>query len=244
VIDNRPKLQAHLAGFLYFLTIVTGIFAAFYVRGTLMVSGEPAATAQNIVNNEGLYRLGLASDLVMAAAYVGVTVLLFHLLRPVGAVLSGLAAVFSIIGIAVIAANSINHAAALTFLSHNNLVTGLDENGLRLIAHNFLRLHGQGYNIASVFFGFYCGLVGLLIIRSQFLPRLVGCLMLIAGLCFVVDAFMIIVAPTAAIYLDTYTSIASIVGEGALTVWLSIFGVNEELWLKRAGRLPGTAPNL
>ncbi|MFL5236447.1 MAG: DUF4386 domain-containing protein, partial [Rhizomicrobium sp.] len=157
-----------------------------------------------------------------------------HLLRPVSRLLSGLAAAFSMIGIAVIAANSMNHAAALTFLSQHTFFTGPGESELNLIAHNFLRLHGQGYNIASVFFGFYCGLVGWLIIKSEFLPRIVGALMLIAGLCFLVDAFMIIVSPATAAYLDTFTSVVSLIGEGGLTAWLLIFGIDEKKWRKNA----------
>ena len=236
LLDDKPQLQAHVAGFLYLVTILMGVYAEFFARGSLMVHGDPIATAHNILNHETLYRFGLAADLIMSAAYIGVTVLLLVLLRPVDRLLSNLAAVFSIIGIAAIAANSIVHAAVLVFITQrgSSITSGPAE--MNSIAYAFLRLHGQGYNIASVFFGFYCTLIGWLIIRSGFLPRLVGGLMLIAGASFLVDSFAIIVTPTIGVYVDTYSSLASLIGEGALTAWLLIFGIDVERWQKRKQR--------
>ncbi|MBV9570874.1 MAG: DUF4386 domain-containing protein [Alphaproteobacteria bacterium] len=230
---ERPAAQARIAGACYLVTIFAGAFAEFFSRDSLTVSGNAAATAHNIIVHETLFRFGLAADLVMLAAYLGVTWLLFVLLKPVSKNISGLAALFSLLGIAVVAANSINHAAVLVFLKAQTPALQLDQ--LNALAYSFLRLHGQGYNIASVFFGFYCALIGGLILRSTFLPRLVGGLMLLAGICFLVDSFAIILSPQFARLLYVYTSIASLVGEGSLTLWLLLFGVNETRWREQAG---------
>jgi hypothetical protein len=230
----RPEAQARLAGLFYLATIVTGGFAEFFSRAGLMVSGNAGATAHNILAHEMLFRLGLASDLLMSAAYVGVTLLLYLLLKPVSRSVSALAAFFSLIGIAVVAANSIDHAAALVFLKAQTFTTALSPDQLNALAYGFLRLHGQGYNIASVFFGFYCVLIGWLIVRSNFIPRAVGVLMMVAGASFLVDVFAIVLYPPLANYLNAYTSIASLVGEGSLTLWLLVFGLNERRWHERA----------
>jgi hypothetical protein len=239
LMDAKPQLHARVAGFLYLVTIVMGVYAEFFARGSLMVHGDPISTARNILTHETLYRLGLAADLIMSAAYIGVTVLLLALLRPVDRLLSNLAAVFSIIGIAAIAANSIVHAAVLVFVTQQNSSMTVGPTEMNSIAYAFLRLHGQGYNIASVFFGFYCTLVGWLIIRSEFLPRLIGALMLIAGVSFLVDSFSIIAIPEIGPYVSTYTSLASLIGEGALTVWLLIFGIDVQRWREKVARGTG-----
>jgi hypothetical protein len=147
--------RARLAGGLCLITIVTGIFAEVFVRGAVIVRDDAAATAAGILAYELLFRLGLAADLVMLAAYLGVTFLFYEMFKPVDGRLALLSAWFSLTGIAVLAAGSLTHAAPLTSL----------------------QLHSREYLIAGLFFGMYCMLIGRLIFRSGFLPRILGTVM-------------------------------------------------------------------
>jgi uncharacterized protein DUF4386 len=93
-----------------------------------------------------------------------------------------------------------------------------------------LKLHPHGVDIGFVFFGFYCLLIGYLIFRSAFLPRIVGALMAFAGL-----GYLTFLSPSLANYLHPYNLAPGFLGEGSLTLWLLVFGVNEQRWKERAG---------
>jgi hypothetical protein len=100
---------------------------------------------------------------------------------------------------------------------------------LQALALLFLRLHAQAYNSSLVFFGFYCLLIGYLIFRSTFLPRILGVLMAIAGL-----GWLTFLSPPLADYLSPYILAPGVLGEGSLTLWLLVKGVNEQRWKEQA----------
>jgi hypothetical protein len=114
--EASPRLAARMAGAAYLLSIVTGVFGVFMVGGTLVVDGDAAATATNILAHETLFRLSFASFLIGVACYVAVTALLYGLLRPVNRTLSLLAAFFSLVGCAMWAVGSLFQLAALAAL--------------------------------------------------------------------------------------------------------------------------------
>jgi len=176
-----PRLKARMAGGFYLLTIIAGVFAELFVRGALVVRDDAAATAANILAHEPLYRSGLAADLVMLACYAVVTLLFYELLKPAGRSLSLLAAFFSLLGLAVLAANALNHLAPLVLLGNSQHPGALETNQLQALALVSLRMHARGYAVSGVFFGFYCALIGWLVFRSGFLPRALGALMALGG---------------------------------------------------------------
>jgi len=209
---------ARLAGVFYLITIVAGVFAEVFVRGRLVVRDDAAATATNILTHEALYRSGLVADLIMLLAYVAVTLLLYLLLKPVNEPLSLLAAFFSLIGIAVLAVNCLNHVAPLLLLARDPSST--QSQSLALLA---LRLHARGYSISGVFFGTYCILIGYLTFKSGFVPRTVGVLMAIGGASYLADSFLLFLLPAVSVRLPDFTMLGGI-GELALTLWLIVKG--------------------
>lgn len=229
VLEASPRLKGRLAGVFYLMTIITGLFAEVFVRGALVVRDDAAATATNILAHESLYRLGLAADLVMLACYIAVTLLFYDLFKPVGRSLSSLAAFFSLVGIAVLAANSLNHLAPLVYLGDAHYLTAFEPNQLQALARMSLRLHGQGYNISGVFFGIYCAMLGHLIFRSGFLPRILGALMALGGLCFLISSFAIFLSPKLAARLPDISMLGGI-AELALSLWLIVISVNAAKW--------------
>jgi hypothetical protein len=225
-----PRLKARVAGLLYVVLIGLGGFAEFFTRINLMVSGNAAATAANIEKSQTLFRLGLAADIIGTACYIAVTVILYELFKPVSRSVSLLAAFFSLAGCVVLAANLVNHVAPMLLLggaAYQNVFTPTQLDAMALTA---LRLHAYGYNIAMVFFALYCLLLGYLIIRSTFFPRLIGALLVFAGLTDLSNSF--------STFLDLpipYIGLPALIGEGSLALWLLAVGVNVTRWNEQAG---------
>lgn len=233
VAAATPRLRARVAGIFYLLTIVTGVFAEVFVRGALVVRDDAAATATNILSHEPLYRLGLAADFVMLACYIAVTLLLYDLFRPVGRSLSLLAGFFSLIGIAVLAVNCLNHIAPLVFLGGANSLSAFDPTQLQALALVSLRMHARGYTVSGVFFGIYCLMLGYLVFRSGFLPRVLGALMAIGGLSYLTNSFALFLSPALAARLPDIMVLGG-VAELSLCVWLTVAAVNVSKWEEKA----------
>ena len=232
-VETSVRLRARVAGAFYLLTIIMGVFAEVFVRGTLVVGDDSAATAANIMAHVPLYRAGLAADLIMLACYIAVTLLFYGLFKPVGRSLSLLAAFFSLIGIAVLAVNSLTHVAPLVFLGGAHYLSAFETTQLQALALMSLKLHARGYNISGVFFGIYMLLLGYLIFRSGFLPRILGVLMAVGGLSYLTDSFAIFLLPMLVARLPDIGIIGGI-AELALCLWLLAMGVNVPKWAEKA----------
>ena len=222
-----------MAGAFYLITIIMGVFAEVFVRGALVVSDDATATATNILAHEPLYRFGLSADLIMLACYIAVTGIFYDLFKPVARNLSLLAAFFSLVGIAVLAANSLNHLAPLVLLGGGNFSHGLETNQLQALALISLKMHARGYNISGVFFGIYMLVVGYLILRSGFLPRMLGVLMAVGGLSYLIDSFATFLLPTLVARLPDVGMLGGI-AELAVSLWLLAVGVNVPKWEEKA----------
>lgn len=230
--EPRPEPRARLTGLVY-LVFFAFSFATF-PRAALIVPGNAAATAGNILAHESLYRLTVASEIFSTATYVAVTLLLYELLKPASRTVSLLAAFFSVVGCAVTAANELNLLAPLVYLGgtlHPNADALAQLQAQALMA---LRLYGQGYAISLMFFGVYDFLLGCLILRAAFLPRLLGVPLLVAGPAWIVAAFLVVASPALAKLAMPYAVGAGIVSEAALALWLSFAGVNLAKWREQS----------
>ena len=235
--EASPRLKARIAGLLYLIVIATAMFAEAFVRGTLIVSGDAAATAHKILASEELFRLGFAADLVNFACYIGVVLILYGLFKPAGRSLSLIAAGFGMAGCVVGAINLLNQLAPLVVLGRAPYLNSFRPEQLQTVAYVFLRLHGYGYSISMVFFGIYCVLLGCLVIRSTFMPRILGVLLAIAGVGYVIDSFANFLSPSFAAQLGIYLLLPGFVAELGLTLWLIAVGVNVPKWIKAATRV-------
>jgi hypothetical protein len=218
-----------MAGFIYLLTIVAGVVAVLLVGGTLVVDGDAAATANNLLAHETLFRLSFAAFLIGVACYIAVTALLYGLLRPVNRTLSLLAAFFSLVGCAMWAVGSLFQLAALAVLGGGGSSSAFSVGQVQALALTLLTLNSQALSIGIVFFGFYCLLIGYLVVRSTFLPRLVGLLMALTG-----SSYLTYLYPPLEHALALYLQVPGILGEGSLTLWLLVVGVNAERWKDQA----------
>jgi hypothetical protein len=178
---GAPHFGGRVAGVLYLVIIVAALFAEAFVRDRFIVSGDAAATAANIQAHEWLYRLGGAADLVAFACDVAVALIFYELFKEVSPSLSLLAAFFRLMHAAIAGLNTANHFAPLVLLGGAHFLSAFSTDQLQALALLSLRLHALGYQIALVFFGFHCLLIGYLIWRSSVLPRPLGALLAIAG---------------------------------------------------------------
>jgi len=226
--ETALRLKARIAGVFYLLTFLTGGISSF-VGGMLEVSGDPAATATNILAHQPLFRLGFAADLSVVACYIAVTALFYDLFRPVNRSLSLLAAFFSLVGCAIQASICLFHLAPFVVLGGAPYLSIFKVEQLQALAYMFFELYAQAFNICFVFFGFYCLLIGYLIFRSTFLPRILGVLMAIGGL-----GWLTFLSPPLANSLWPYIAAPGILGEGSLTLWLLVMGVNVGRWMQQA----------
>jgi hypothetical protein len=233
--EASPRFKARMAGLLYLIVGVAGGFAEVFVRGKLVVSGDAAATAANILAHESLYRFGGVADLIGLAGDTALAVIFYELFRPVSRSLSLLAAFFRLMFVAVMAANTVNHFAVLIFLRGSHDAGTFTAAQLQTQAQVALRLHALGYNIALVFFGVACLLLGVLIYRSTFMPRLVGVLAAIAGVGYLINSFVHFLAPSFGAFGFQYVLVPCGMGELVLILWLAVMGVNSQRWKERAG---------
>ena len=233
IAQASPRFKARMAGGLWLMVIATGTFA-FLAGATLIVRNDAVATATNILAAERFYRLGFVADLIAGACYMGVTVLLYDLLKPVSRSVSLLAAFFGLGGIAIGAATSLVRLAPLVLLRSDQYLSTFTPNQLQTMALAALRLYEQAFLIAMVFFGLQCVLVGCLIVWSTFLPRILGVLLALGGLSYVISSLANFLAPAFGARLAPFIVPAAILGEGSLTLWLLLVGVNAQRWNEQA----------
>jgi len=227
-----PRFQARMAGVIAWITITAGF--AEIVRGRLVVYGDAAATAHNILAHEMLYRLALVGD-VIALLYIVYTLLLYNLFRPVNRSLSLLAAFFSLVGCAIAAVNCLFLLAPLVVLGDAQSLSAFNVEQLQAQALLFLNLHAQLYTISMVLFGSYNLLIGYLIFRSTFLPRILGVLLAISGLCYLINCFANFLSPAFAAHLVPYILVPG-GAELLLALWLLVMGVNAQRWKEQASK--------
>jgi hypothetical protein len=230
IAEASPRFQAMMAGVIGWITTTAG-FAAI-VRGKLVVYGDAAATAHNILAHELLFRLAFAGD-VIATLYIAYTLLLYNLFRPVNRSLSLLAAFFSLLGCAIGTLTCLFHLAPLVVLGGAQSLRAFNVEQLQALALMFLKLHAQGYNISMVLFGSYDLLIGYLIFRSTFLPRILGVLLAISGLCYLINCFANFLSPAFAAHLMPYILVPG-GAELLLALWLVVIGVNVQRWKEQS----------
>lgn len=211
-------ISARAAGVIYLAIIGLGLFGEVFVRGSLVVSGDVATTADNILRSQLLWRIGIATDLVMHVLDVPLIVFFYLLLRPVSQPLALLATAFNVVQTCVLVINKLSLVAALSVLKSSALAAMRDESqGFALFAAN---LHSHGFAVGLIFFGFVCLVRGYLIVQSGYVPRLLGTLLVLAGIGYLINSFAILLSPPLAALLFPAVLVPALVAELAITVWL------------------------
>ena len=220
------KNLARIAGFCYLIVIGTGLFSEVFVRQALRVPNDALATAHNIQANEMLFRWGFTADIINFAIGLPTILIVYFLFKRTNKLLLQLALTFVIIQTAIIAVNLLNQMSPLLILSNDTYLNTFQPNQLATLALLSLNIQTQGYAIGLVFFGFYCLIVGYVMYKSNFLPKLFGILYAISGLCYLVNSFIMFLSKEFDNPLFIYLAIPIFIGELSFCLWLLIKGVD------------------
>jgi len=227
--ETSPRLKARIIGTFYLVTVLTGIFAQGFVSGRLVVDGDAAATAANILAHRGLFQLGFAVYLIEMACQIAMTALFYDLLKPAGRSVSLLAAFLGLAGCVIKTFSRVFFILPLFILGGAHFLGVFSSEQLQALALLFLKVNDRGAAMALVFFGFYALLTGYLIIKSTFLPRILGVVSMIAGLGWLSFLYLPL-----GYCLFPYVAAFGLLGAVALIVWLLVFAVNEQRWKEQA----------
>ena len=220
------KSAAHRAGALYFVFMIAGIVQEFLFP-TFMVSGDAAATARNITTGEPIYRLGILLGIFSLVLFVFLVVLLYQILRSVDRGQAVLMVLLVGVGVSVSFANLILQFVPLVLLSGTGGLAALARPELEALSLSALQLHGSGSAVVSGFWGLWLFPFGILVIRSRFLPRILGILLLVAGAAYVVFSAVGIVWPEQR-KLFFRILMPLFMGEVPIIFWLLIKGVGSQ----------------
>src|SRR5437762_10261162 len=225
------KKAARIAGAIYLSMVITGLFSLIYVPSKLIVRGNAAATADNILAHETMFRLAILADLLGSAIFICLGIALYKLLSSVNKTWAGLMVAFVLVSAAVGFLNTLNNIAALTLFRGADFLAVFDKPQRDALAYLFVRLHSQGILINEIFWGLWLFPFGLLVFRSGFLPRFIGVWLMI-------NCFGYVALSVTALFFPDYYEAAFKWAQPVLFAELGIM-----LWLLvKGGKVP-TAPS-
>jgi len=226
--DTSPLILARIAGFLY-LMLFPAPFGLIYVPAHLVVRGDVAATANNIMASESLFRLGMVTNLIPPIVMTLLVLALYRLLKPVNKNMASLMVMFVLAAVPIAMLAELNQLAVLLLLSGADYLKAFTTDQLHALVMLFLDLHSLGVLIAHIFWGLWLFPLGYLIFKSGFLPRILGVLLIIGCFGYVIQSFAAFLFPDYKLNIIFFTSW----GELLLPLWLLIKGINVEQWQKR-----------
>jgi hypothetical protein len=218
--DITQRNAAITAGLGLLLMTIFAIFANFFVLESFIVPGSAAETANNIMANEGLFRMGICSLIIVAILDLVVAWALYVFLKPVNKSLSLLTAWFRLVYAGILGIALVNLFSVLQLLSGSDYLTVFEPNQLYAQEMLFLNAFNQGWDIGIVFFGLHLALLGYLVLKSGCIPRILGALLVIAGLGYLIDSFVIFLLPNSKVAIAMFTFI----GELLFMFWLLLKG--------------------
>jgi hypothetical protein len=201
-----------------------------FIRPAIIVPGDAATTVNNIMASESLFRLSIVSDLIRQMLLLLLPLILYKLFKPVNKTIASLMVIFSLVSVPISMLNELNHFAALLLSSVADYLRAFETDQLHALVMFFLDLRKYGTSIPQVF-SLWVVLLGYLVFKSGFLPRILGILLIIGGLCYTVQAVLFFLFPN---FDAMILGLFAFIGELLFYLWLLIKGVKVEEWKKRA----------
>ena len=224
---TSPLVRARVAGALYLVANLFAPFTLLYLPSRFIVRGDAAATANSIIASESLFRVGIVGNLFTFIANILLALALYQLLKVVNRNMASLMVILFLVGVPIAMLNELSQLAVLQLLSGADYLKAFAPDQLQAIVYLSLGVHDQGLLIAHVFFGLWLLPMGYLVFRSGFIHRIVGVLLVIAGVGYVVQSFAAFLGHNVNIILFTG------LGELVFLLWLLIKGVDVEQWKQR-----------
>jgi hypothetical protein len=233
----NPNKTARIAGFLYLIMLPLSVFSLSFVRESLIVPGDTAATVNNIVASEGLFRATFVSGLIYQVLFIFFVLVSYKLLKPVNKNYALLMVIFALVSVPIEMLNELNRIAALLLLRGADYLTVFEAGQLHALVLLFLDLHENGILIATISWGLMLFPLGYLVFKSGFLPRILGVLLIINGFGYLLDSCTQFLLPNYANYeamISPLIALLTLPGCLVYVLWLLIKGVNVEQWERRA----------
>jgi hypothetical protein len=222
--------MARGAAFVFLIIFCLGMATELFIRPAILVPGDAVTTVKNLIASESLFRLSIVSDLIRQMFMLLLILLLYNLLKPVNKNIALLMGFFALVCVPVTLLNELNHFAALLLASGAGYSTAFKADQLDALVMFFVELHKYGTFIPQVF-SFWLLFLGYLVYKSGFLPRILGILLMLGGLCYTVQAVFFFLFPNFELVIF---GLFAFIGELSFYLWLLIKGVNGEEWKKRA----------
>ncbi len=221
---HSTKKQARVAGLLYLLGSIPAPIGLVYVPSKLIASGDATATADRIRASESLLRIGIASELFPQVIFIFLVLALYRLFKAVNETLARQMVILgALVSVPIVFLNVLNEIAALVLVSGADFLSVFDKRQLDTLAYLFLRLHEQGIIVVSIFWGLWLFPFGMLVIRSGFIPRVLGVLLMIAGFGYLASSFTSLLLPQYAKLVGQFAMVLYF-GELPIIFWLLIWG--------------------
>jgi hypothetical protein len=217
------KKTARLAGILYLLLGVFGAFGIMYIP-SLIVLGDAAATAKNIMASESLFRFSFVSGLIAQTIFIFLVLVLYKLLKPVNKNHALLMVVFALVSVPITMLNQVNQISVLLLLSGADHLSAFSVDQIQAQVMFYLGVAENGVAIAQIFWGLWLLPFGYLIFKSGFLPKVLGILLMIGCFGYLFDVFSFFLFPNSRTPISHFTSI----GELIFPLWVLIKGISSE----------------
>jgi hypothetical protein len=224
---NTNNKTARVAGFLYFIYIVTHVFADVIGRSNLIVFGDAAVTAQNIMASGWQFRIGFISDLLAAVLFLLTAWALYTLLKPVNKNIALLFLLLNLVGVAIQCFSDLFLIASQLLLSGADYLNVFQVNQLQALVMLFLYLYKNGFMIAQLFYGAWLFPLGYLVFKSGFLPKILGTVLMIHCAFWLLTVLQFFLLPG----FDAITYVSyplGFIAEFGLSLWLLIMGVKDQ----------------
>ena len=224
---NPVKKQARVAGVLYLLASLPVPFYLIYVPGNVIVPGDATATANHVRASGTLLRFGIASELISSIVFIFVVLALYRLLKGVNKKHALAMVILALVPVPIVFLNVLNEIAALILVSGADFLSAFDKGQLDALGLFFLRLHSQGLVVAEIFWGLWLFPFGILVIRSGFIPRILGVLLIISGSAYLASSSASLLLPRYAHLVGQFAIVLEI-GELPIIFWLLIWGAKDQ----------------
>ncbi len=222
------KKTARLAGLLYLILVITGVYSIIYVSSKIIVLEDAITTSKNILNNEFLFRTGIISDLISNIIFVFLVLTLYRLFKQVNEYQAKLMVVLVVVQIpAVFIMEALNITSLMIF--KGEILQTFELNQRQDLAMLFLKINNYGTLILEMFWGLWLLPFGLLVYRSGFIPRIFGILLIIAGIAYMNDSLVSLLFPNYSAFVNQPTLLLVAIGEISITLWLLIKGVKNNI---------------
>ena len=221
---NSPKKTARVAAFVFLIIFFLGISAELFILPGMIVPGDAAATVRNIAASEALFRLSVVIDLIRLALLMVLPLILYKILKPVNQTIAALMVIFALVCVPVSMLNELNHLAVLLLSSGSGYLAAFKADQLNALVMFFLDLRKYATFIPQLL-SFWVLLLGYLVFKSGFLPRILGILLMLAGLCYTISAVLFLLFPN---FDATIFGLFAFVAEALFYLWLLIKGVKDQ----------------